>query len=201
LKQQYSLEIHANGEEDMLSFASIPDSSIINFDATIATGMSITIKEWITEALNSDYDPCTSDWNMQGYIWCLGKFLCAEVDQNTNETCKKWYKDLSKINRDFGTELLDVFKNKSCPKNCRSYVYTESHQFRYKPSIDDHFEITISKPAFRIRVDAEVEAMKLWDFISSFGGNLGLFLGGSIVWMSEKIFIQLPNSMQKFRST
>ena len=33
-KQQYSLEIHANGEEDMLSFASIPDSSIINFDAT-----------------------------------------------------------------------------------------------------------------------------------------------------------------------
>ena len=61
--------------------------------------MSITIKEWITEALNSDYDPCTSDWNMQGYIWCLGKFLCAEVDQNTNETCKKWYKDLSKINR------------------------------------------------------------------------------------------------------
>ena len=53
---------------------------------------------------------------------------------------------------------------------------------------------------YRIRVDAEVEAMKLWDFISSFGGNLGLFLGGSIVWMSEKIFIQLPNSMQKFRS-
>ena len=34
LKQQYSLEIHANGEEDMLSYTSIPDSSIINFDAT-----------------------------------------------------------------------------------------------------------------------------------------------------------------------
>ena len=134
--------------------------------------------------------------------------------------------------KDLGTELLDVFKNKSCPVNCRSYIYTESHQFHYKSRIDDLFEITISKPDFRwgifqkkpytyffpyrdfwqvfftkipshiyrIKVEAEVEAMKLWDFISSFGGNLGLFLGGSFVWMTEKIFIQLPNSMQKLRS-
>ena len=50
--------------------------------------MSITIKERITEALNSDYNPCRSDWNFQSYINCLGKFLCAEVDQNSNETCK-----------------------------------------------------------------------------------------------------------------
>ena len=34
LKQNYSLEIHANGEEDMLKYTSNPDSSIINFDAT-----------------------------------------------------------------------------------------------------------------------------------------------------------------------
>ena len=33
-KQRYSLEIHENGEEDMLSFMNAPESSIINFDAT-----------------------------------------------------------------------------------------------------------------------------------------------------------------------
>ena len=54
---------------------------------------------------------------MLGYINCLGKFLCAEVDKNSNETCKS-LKDLSNINRgsvceqsSFGTLKMKLLPN------------------------------------------------------------------------------------------
>ena len=79
--------------------------------------MSIIIQERITEALNSDYNPCRSDWNFQGYMNCLGKSVCAEVDQNSNETCKST-KDLYHINRgsvceqsSFGTLKMKLLPN------------------------------------------------------------------------------------------
>ena len=101
--------------------------------------------------------------------------------------------------------------DKSCIRNCKARIFSHSKTyfseygmsqmmkiFDLVPNQDFlPFTLHICKPDFWFRQEDEYAVMTFWSFLSGFGGNLGLFLGGSIISISYFIFCNLHQYLNK----
>ena len=222
--QKYSVYIHESGLEYWIPFTAPIGVSITEIDASQekVKGAQLVINEKGFAALNHIETPCSVNTNAEEFTECAlnqipntncsaymkemnGKLenICQTSD-NMGEILEQGFDSMNKILNG---------SDKNCIRNCKSRYFSHTQTYyseyglRQMLKIYDvplpvkqnslPFVLFISKPNFWVIQEDEYVVMIFWDFLSAFGGNLGLFLGGSIVSISCFILIQMPDYFKK----
>ena len=215
--QKYSLYIHESGLEYWIPFTPPVGVAMTEIDASQENikGAQLVIKEQVLEAINSKENPCSLGTNAEEFTICalnqMPKSKCSAFIEEFNgklenvcqtredmiETLEQGYKSMKKIL--YGSDA-------NCIWNCRSRIFSQTktyyseyglNQIYELPKENSSFIMYIWKPDFWLRQEDEYIVMTFWSFLSDFGGNLGLFLGGSIISISCFILIQMPDYLKK----
>ena len=215
--QKYSLYIHESGLEYWIPFTPPIGVSMTEIDASQENikGAQLVIKEEIFGWLSTKEYPCSLSTNAEEFTGCalkqIPKSNCSAFIKEFNgklenvcqtrkdmlETLEQGYVSMKKILNGSDT---------NCIWNCRSRIFSQTktyyseyglNQIYELPKKDSPFILYFWKPDFWLRQEDEYIVMTFWGFLSDFGGNLGLFLGGSIISISSFILIQMPDYLKK----
>ena len=113
------------------------------------------------------------------------------------ETLEQGYVSMKKILNGSDTNCIWSCKLRIFSQTKTYYSEYGLSQLFELPKEDSPFIMYIWKPDFWVRHEDEYVVMGFGSFLAAFGGNLGLFLGGSIVSISCFIFIQMPDYLKK----
>ena len=220
--QKYSVYIHESGLEYWIPFTAPIGVSITEIDASQekVKGAQLVINEKGFAALNHIETPCSVNTNAEEFTECA-------LNQIPNTNCSAYMKEMNgklenicQTRKEMREALTQGYitmtkilngSDKSCIRNCKARIFSHSKTyfseygmsqmtkiFDLVPNQDFlPFILYICKPDFWFRQEDEYVVMTFWSFLSGFGGNLGLFLGGSIISISCFIFIQMPNYFKK----
>ena len=215
--QKYSFCIHEPGLEYWIPFTPPIGVSITEIDASQENikGAQLVIKEEVFKDLSTKENPCSLSTTAEEFTRCalnqLPKSKCSAFIREFNgklenvcQTRKDMYETLEQGYISMKQLLNGSHTN--CIWNCRSRIFSQTktyyseyglNQIYELPKEDPPFILYIWKPDFWLRQEDEYIVMTFWGFLSDFGGNLGLFLGGSIISISCFIFTQMPDYLKK----
>ena len=219
--QKYSVYIHESGLEYWIPFTPPIGVSITEIDASQENvkGARLVINEKVFAAFDHNEKPCGENTNAEEFTGCalnqIPKTNCSayikEINGKLENICQT-RKDMGKTigqGYDSMNKILNG-SDKNCIRNCKSrfFSHTQTYYSEYGlaqmmkiyelPKQDFlPFILFISKPNFWVIEEDEYVVMTFWSFLSDFGGNLGLFLGGSIISISCFILIQMPDYFKK----
>ena len=218
--QKYSLYIHEPGLEYWIPFTPPIGVSMTKIDASQENikGAQLVIKEEVFDALNTKENPCSSSTTAEEFTRCalnqLPKSKCSafirEFNGKLGNVCQT-RKDMMKTLEQGYISMKQILNGSDtkCIWNCRSRIFSQTktyyseyglNQIYELPKKDSPFILYFWKPDFWLRQEDEYIVMTFWGFLSDFGGNLGLFLGGSIISISCFIFTQMPDYLKKIFS-
>ena len=220
--QKYSLYIHESGLEYWIPFTPPIGVSITEIDASQENikGAQLVIHEKVFAALNHKEKTCNVNSNAEMFTECtlnqIPKTNCSayirEINGKLENICQTRKEMRETLTQGYVTMTkILTGSDKSCIRNCKARIFSHSKTyfseygmsqmmkiFDLVPNQDFlPFILNICKPDFWFRQEDEYVVMTFWRFLSGFGGNLGLFLGGSIISISYIIFIQLPSYFKK----
>ena len=219
--QKYSLYIHEYGLEYWIPFTPPIGVSITEIDASQENvkGARLVINEKVFAAFDHNEKPCGVNTNAEAFTGCA-------LNQIPKTNCSAYIKEINgklenicQTRKDMGETLVQGYdsmnkilngSDKNCIRNCKSRFFSHTQTYYseyglaqmmkiYELPKEDFlpFILFISKPNFWVIQEDEYVVMTFWSFLSDFGGNLGLFLGGSIISISCFILIQMPDYFKK----
>ena len=218
--QKYSLYIHESGLEYWIPFTPPIGVSMTEIDASQENikGAQLVIKEEIFNWLSTKEYPCSLSTTAEEFTRCalnqLPKSKCSafirEFNGKLGNVCQT-RKDMIKTLEQGYISMKQILNGSdtNCIWNCRSRIFSQTKTYYSEYGLNQIYELPnpyspfilyIWKPDFWLRQEDEFIVMTFWSFLSDFGGNLGLFLGGSIISISGFIFTQMPDYLKKIFS-
>ena len=206
--QDYDIFLHEKGQfwprSDMITFGQPDPLTLFN-----NSELQIVFSLKVTEKLSTDAKPCVLDPNysfskcLQDYVTrktnCNVDFL-AKYEQNSTCSGKSFdlfFKELIKLKQE---KISHVQKDSGCYPKCKTlhFSYQKNDKvINWRPKWTS--EVYIQPKSSVVEYSKEFYSFDLNDLISSVGGNLGLFLGWSLLTFVEALgFLIIIIRMNKY---
>ena len=193
--KDYEIFLHETGQfwprSDMFTFGQSP---AINLDENTEMEIIFSVKEIIN--MNRENRPCEQNPNYS-FTKCLHHFAQSETncrvdlnqfDQDQDQNCKNknfrhYFNLLIELKQ---VPISTVIKRSGCLQKCKTAQFSvEIKEQKSNWTSNWTAEVYVQPKSNLIQYSTEYLFYDLTDLLSSFGGNLGLFLGWSILSVLE----------------
>ena len=194
--QDYDIFIHEKGQfwprSDMLGFGQPDPLTLFN-----NTEMQIIFSAKITEKLSTEAKPCVLD-SKYSFSQCVQEYVVKKTDCHIdflanfdqNKSClgnslHLYFEELMKLKQE---KISKVQKDSGCYPKCKTlhFSYQKNEKIiNWRPNWTS--EVYIQPKSSVVEYSKEYYSFDINDLMSSVGGNLGLFLGWSLLTFAEAL--------------